>query len=250
MQDIELNTYKNVLVAVLNRPPANALNAALVEELRRVLTRAAEEDVRALVLTSGVPNFFSAGFDAAEVFDYDRAAMADFWRGFVNVLAALYRLPKPTVCGAPGHVYAGGALLALACDVRVFARGDYNIAISGVNIGAPLPPAIIAMTQQAVGTACARFLHVTGEPLTHARAHALGIAHDIAALDEVGEKAVAWARRLAKKPPQAYARAKATLIESLGGDPFLGDSGTDAAFMDTWFGAESTAAREALRRRL
>ena len=250
MEHVQLNEDKGVLIASLNHPPANALNAAMVDELDQALDRATADDVCALVLTSAVPNFFSAGFDAAEVFDYDRTAMADFWQRFVNVLAALYRLPKPTVCGAPGHVYAGGALLALACDVRVLARGDYNIAISGVNIGAPLPPAIVAMTQQAVGTANARYLHVTGEPLSHTRAHELGIAQDIAAPDEVGERAVEWARRLAKKPPQAYARAKATVIASLGGDPFLGNTGIDAAFMDTWFGAESMAAREALRKRL
>src|SRR5262245_64620694 len=120
MAGIRSERVAEVAVLCLSRGRANALNAELVDELGKAIEQvAADASARALVLASAAPTLFCAGFDVSEVFAYDRARMLTFFGAFVSVFERLRTLPKPVVCALAGHAFAGGAILALAADVRV-----------------------------------------------------------------------------------------------------------------------------------
>ena len=53
----------------------------------------------------------------------------------IRLFDALRHLPKPTVAGINGHCYAGGSILALACDERIMAEGDFQFALNEVTLG-------------------------------------------------------------------------------------------------------------------
>src|SRR2546426_1178401 len=131
-----------VLVGVLNRPPANAIDESLLDGLDTLVADAAADDsVRALVL-AGAGAFFCGGFDLrAPPRDDDsiRTVVGLYRSAHRNLLA----LPKPTVAVVEGHAIAGGLVLALACDHRVFAAGDYKIGLNEVAIGAAFPASAI-----------------------------------------------------------------------------------------------------------
>jgi enoyl-CoA hydratase/carnithine racemase len=120
MEFIKCERDGSLLVLKLARGKANALNGAMVEELWAAVSEAAASDeVRAVVLASRSPRFFSGGFDVAEVFRYDRETMTAFFGRFIDLYEGLYHLPKPVVGAISGHAFAGGAVLALTCDLRV-----------------------------------------------------------------------------------------------------------------------------------
>ena len=118
----------------LDRPPANALTPELIVELREALTRAPEEGVKAMVL-SGRPGRFSGGLDVPYLLPLDREGMEHLWRELYRLLQTLAASPVPIAAAITGHSPAGGAVLAMFCDYRVMAEGDFLIGLNEVHVG-------------------------------------------------------------------------------------------------------------------
>jgi enoyl-CoA hydratase len=246
MTSIREEKTDGLLIVTMSRGKANALNAGMVDELNSVLAQSYAHDVYGVVLASDRPNFFSGGFDVKEVFQYNRAAMTSFFGAFMDLYETLFHLPKPVVAALSGHAVAGGAVLALACDVRVMAEGPFRFALNEVNLGIVLPPGIIRMAMDAVGTRHARELFLGGETLAPSRALEIGLVSELAEPDQVLERAVAHARALVAKPRGAFGVIKQTLIEVSGHAPAGSDRQHLGRFIDLWFQPESTERRQIL----
>jgi enoyl-CoA hydratase/carnithine racemase len=140
---------------------------------------------------------------------------------------------------------AGGAILALACDFRVLADGEFGFAVNEVELGLVLPRASMDWLVEPFGP-LARQVMLAGMPVSPSRAAAIGLAAELAAPEAVADRAVAMARTLAGKPREAYAAFKAAF-----NGPRLDDVGRAEAvaeFMRSWTGSESRACRDALAR--
>jgi enoyl-CoA hydratase len=246
MSAIREEKADGLLIVTMSRGKANALNAAMVDELNSVLAQSHSHDVHGVVLASDRPNFFSGGFDVKEVFQYDRETMTSFFGAFMDLYESLFHLPKPVVVALSGHAVAGGAVLALACDVRVMAEGPFRFALNEVNLGIVLPPGIIRMAVDAVGTQHARQLFLGGETIAPSRALEIGLVSELAEPDQVLDRAVTHARALAAKPRGAFAAIKRTLIEVSGHAPAGSDRQHLDRFIDLWFQPESTERRQIL----
>jgi len=246
MPFIRTENTDGLLVVAMARGKANALNAAMVEELRSAVAQAQAQDVRGVILASDRPNFFSGGFDVTEVFQYDRETMTSYFGSFMDLYEDLFRLPKPVAAAISGHAVAGGAVLALACDVRVMAEGAFRFALNEVNLGVVLPAGVIRMAVNTIGARHARELFLAGEPLSPARALEIGLVSELASPENVLERTIARVRALAEKPVGAFGAIKRTLIEVSG----HGVAGSDlqhlSRFIDHWFSAESERRRTSL----
>jgi enoyl-CoA hydratase/carnithine racemase len=245
MEFVRHQLDSGVLCAILARGKANAINAAFMCELEETVARAAAPDVDALVLASATPGFFSAGFDIGEVFGYSRPQMDAFFRRFVGVYTALRALPKPVVAALSGHTFAGGSILALGCDIRVMARGEFGFALSEINLGLVLTDEIRSMLVEAVGVGRARELLLSGDPVSPERAYEIGLVHELADAGAVVDCAVARARRLAAKPKIAFAEMNRSLRGGAAPDPSEIDR-----FLDLWFSEEGEQARRAVASRI
>lgn len=251
MEHIRSERDGKLLILTLARGKANALNRALLEELYMALTDAAADDsVRGLVLASGCPRFFSAGFDAYEVFRYDEPGMRDFFGRFIDVYETLYRFPKPVVAALSGHTFAGGAILAIACDFRIMAEGDFGFALNEINLGLALSSTIRGMLLSAVGVAGAREILLLGDPISPARALQMGLVRELAPPDDVRARAAACARSLAEKPPNAFREIKRSLCGASGGEAAQSDRATIGQFLDMWFSEEAQTARRTVAAKL
>lgn len=222
----------------LSRPPVNALDPALVVALRQAVQTAVDDDARAVVL-SGVPGLFSAGLDVPVLLGLDRAEMTAFWRAFVDLLAALGQCPVPVVAAITGHSPAGGAVLALFCDYRVMARGDYRIGLNEVQVGLAVPEVVQFALRRLVGAHRAERLMVAGAMVEPDEALRVGLVDELAEVDLVVGRALAWCRRHLDLPPVAMSAtrrtARADLTEVL--DTAVLDERTD--FLDGWFSDET-----------
>jgi enoyl-CoA hydratase len=247
MSFIRVSSERQVVCLELGRGKANALNGELVLELEAALEQAAgDPGVRAIVLASALPRVFCAGFDAAEVFAYDRPAMLAFFTRFVRLFERLRLLPKPVVCALEGHAFAGGAILALAADFRVMADSA-TLSVNEVDLAVCLPAALIRALAVSASPELARSMLLGAEVVSAARALAGGVVSQVLPASEVRAAALERARLLGEKPALAFAVHKRAL------DPFQGEALPDAEIastIDSWFGAEATERRQALQQRL
>lgn len=231
----------------MDRPPANALNLALVTQIREAHEQACADGARAIVL-SGRPGMFSGGLDVPELLPQNRAAIHAFWRGFFDLTRALATSPVPVIAAVTGHCPAGGAVLAMHCDYRVGAQGGFKIGLNEVAVGLPVPPSIMTAFVALVGPRHAQRLATSGQLIPMDEAFAVGLVDELAPPEQVTDKARECAARLAALPPIAMNRtrrlARAGWAEAI-------DPGAEAnVATDYWFSAETQAGMRALVERL
>ncbi|HWG67518.1 MAG TPA: enoyl-CoA hydratase/isomerase family protein [Rhodanobacteraceae bacterium] len=233
----------------LARPPVNALNPALIATLKQAVERAPTNGATALIL-SGSQGLFSAGLDIPALLQLDRDAMRAFWRDFFGLCAALARSPIPVAAAVTGHSPAGGAVLAIFCDYRVMARGEFRIGLNEVQVGLIVPDCIQAALRRLVGPYRAERLLVSGAMLDADDALAAGMVDELTDVDHVVTRTLAWLSPLLQLPRHAMlatrAMARADLAR-LFDDPA---SLPVEAFLDGWFAPEAQTTLHALVERL
>src|SRR5579862_1724341 len=107
-----------VALVRLDRPKANALSMALLEELAEVVRTLVLHPPGAVVVWGG-ERIFAAGADISEFGGPDDARrVSGHFRGALDELAAI---PRATIAAINGVALGGGCELALACDFRVVA---------------------------------------------------------------------------------------------------------------------------------
>src|SRR6476660_4806897 len=102
----------------LDRPPMNALNTRIQDELRAAAEQVGTDDaVRAVVIYGG-EKVFAAGADVKEFAAQDHAYMFRDAGRLSSSLDALARIPKPVIAAVTGYALGGGCELALTADFR------------------------------------------------------------------------------------------------------------------------------------
>jgi Delta3-Delta2-enoyl-CoA isomerase len=233
----------------LNRPPVNALTGELLSMLRKAIQQAPRDSVRALIL-SGLPGRFSGGLDVPLLLTLDAPAVAELWGELYGTLQAIASSPIPVVAAMTGHAPAGGTVLALFCDWRVMAEGDYKLGLNEVQVGIPLPPVILGGLQRLVGLRRAEYLGASGALVAPQEAIAMGLVDELAPVEEVVPRAQIWCTRMLALPPEAMAltrrQARADLLR-------LFASGMDAelkSVIENWWSPGTQATLRALVERL
>ena len=229
----------------LARPPANALNPALVQALHQAIESAARSGGRALIL-SGAAGMFSAGLDVPELLKLDPAAMSAFWKEFINLLRAIALSPVPIAAAITGHSPAGGAVLAIFCDTRIAAAGQFKIGLNEVQVGLPVPAVIYAAFKRLVGARQAERLCLHGLLIQPEEALRIGLVDQVLSPAQVIPAALDWCRSLLALPEQAVAATRklaradlAALFTELG-------ERSHEDLMNVWFSAETQAAMRAM----
>ncbi|MEO6066189.1 MAG: enoyl-CoA hydratase/isomerase family protein [Lysobacterales bacterium] len=246
---LERIQHGSILELRLARPPVNALDPALVAQLIAAVRDAPGEGARAIVL-SGAPGLFSAGLDVPVLLTLDREKLAHFWRAFFELLSRMARCPVPIVAAISGHSPAGGAVLSIFCDYRIMAEGAYKIGLNEVQVGLSVPPTIQFALRRLVGAHRAERLMVAGAMIDAAEALRIGMVDELAQVDNVVPRALAWCEQHLALPPLAMAetrrQARADLHEGIGAP----GSHDVEDFVDAWYGAETQSVLKALVDRL
>ena len=128
----------------------NAMSASLLRHLHEAFDRAEADS--ALVLLTGRPGLFSAGFDMA-TFAAGREATLEMLREGAELAYRVLGFPKPVVTACNGHAYPMGAFLMLAADLRLGAAGPYRIGLNEVAIGLTLPWFAVEIARQRLAPA-------------------------------------------------------------------------------------------------
>lgn len=180
---------------------------------------AADRSVRALILT-GEGGAFSAGGDLRtmpERLQQPPAERSERLRQDAQVIHQLYHLDCPVIAAIPGACMGAGLGLALACDLRLCARGA-RLGASFHRVGLGPDFGVTWLLPRVVGPARAAELLLTAEPVDAERAEALGLVHRVLPAEELAQAALTLAFQLAAGPPLAQAFTKRGLRRALTAD--------------------------------
>ena len=222
-----------VATIMLNRPRAhNALTAEMKTALLAALREAAASpEVRAVLITGAGPAF-CAGQDlrehagllaeaqaaaAASPGQPAGAAMDTVRQHYNPIVLAIRSMPKPVIAAVNGVAAGAGASLALACDLRIAARGA-SFLMAFARVGLAADTGASWTLQRLVGVGRAAELLLLAEPLPADRALDLGLVSQVVEDAELPAAASVLAARLAMGPTAAYAGIKAELDYAAGHD--------------------------------
>jgi 2-(1,2-epoxy-1,2-dihydrophenyl)acetyl-CoA isomerase len=206
---LDRNTDTGVATLTLDRPPRNAMDGQLANELATALEDASDDDaVRAVVLT-GAGKAFCAGGDLKVLADElaEPEAARAFMRACHRCILAIAEMEKPVVAAVNGDAAGAGWSLALACDLIVAAT-EARFIMAFVRVG--LVPDLGGAWQltQLVGQHKAREWMMLGDVVTAADAERFGVVNRVVAADAVLPTAEALATQLAAGPARSLALMK------------------------------------------
>lgn len=197
--------HDGVATLALDDGKANAVTHDVIDGLRAGFDRAAEEAGALLIV--GREGRFSAGFDL-KVMTGSTEGMRALTKAGAEMLMHLYSLPVPTVAACTGHALAGGALLLLACDVRIGADVDARIGLNEVAIGMALPTFAVELARDRLATGHFTRATALAEVYSPAGAVEAGFLDRVVASDAVVPAATEEAVRLAAMATPAIGTTK------------------------------------------
>jgi methylglutaconyl-CoA hydratase len=176
---------RGIATILLNRPErSNAVDQAALDELARQFSSLGTDERARIVVLRGAGKHFCAGADLVARASAPEPSAPQ--TTIVDMLAALDRLPKPTLAAVHGAAIGAGAALAACCDVVVAADSAF-FSIPEVRIGmAPL--GVTPFVIRAIGHRSFRRYGLSGERFGAAEALRIGLAHDVVPAEQLDAK--------------------------------------------------------------
>lgn len=206
---VEVNDY--IARVTMNRPPVNALNNDLAQELAAAFLQLRDDpQVRVVLITSAL-KVFVAGADIAMMKSITETKnlgqMLDFDRRLQFANSILEDMAKPTIALINGPAMGGGTELALFCDFRFMAE-TATMGLPEINL-ALLPGAGgIQKMVRLIGRSKALRLMLQGKTLSAQEALNLGLVEEVCPAPNLMDSAMEFARDLAQRAPAAVAEIK------------------------------------------
>jgi methylglutaconyl-CoA hydratase len=200
---------------VLNRPQVrNAFNEVLIAEVSDALQSLLKQsDLRVLVIAAE-GSTFCAGADFHWM---GKMVGADFEENLADslkladMLAALYRFPRPTIARVQGSAFGGGVGVAACCDIVVAAETAV-FSFSEVRIGL-VPACISPFVIRRIGEGHAREYFLTGERITAQRAYEIGYINKVVPESELDDTVNGYVQHFLSCGPEALSACKRMLEE-------------------------------------
>ncbi|HEX6936398.1 MAG TPA: enoyl-CoA hydratase-related protein [Actinomycetes bacterium] len=198
----------------LDRPPMNALNVQVQEELRAAAQSAAErKDVHAVVLYGG-EKVFAAGADVKEMAAMSYTDMVDRAGALQSSFTAVARIPKPVIAAVTGYALGGGCELALCADLRVCAD-NAKLGQPEILLGVIPGAGGTQRLPRLVGPSRAKDIIFSGRFVDAEEALRIGLVDKVVPADEVHGAAREMAARFVGGPTYALRAAKEAVDRGL-----------------------------------
>ncbi len=195
-------------------PPANCYSFEMMRELDEAILEARFDDaVHVLVLRGDGDKFFSAGADIRLLASMTPSHKYNFCLHANETLNRLEQTPKLSIAALNGHCVGGGLEVALACDLRVAARGAGKIGLPEVNLGVLPGTGGTQRLARVLGKARALEWTVTGRVVPFEEACEAGLVHEVWDRDGFWDKVLDYARGFA--PPHKAAHAVGLIKRSI-----------------------------------
>lgn len=246
MNTIQITKQENFAIVQLDRGVANALNLEILQELKAAFEALAiDEKVKGVVLT-GKENFFSAGLDVIELYDYDADKIQLLFDTLFEAMRAMISFPKPLVASITGHAPAGGCVLAICADHRVMAEGKYRIGLNEIPVGIIMPKYIYETYAFWLGSGKAYQYILEGKLASTTEALNVGLVDKVVAPEEVLVESIAQLKKYMKMSASTWSKSKLLMRNTLLGHYKEFDPQLKKDLMEGWWSKETRAILGAL----
>jgi len=218
MNTLKIIKKEGYTIIEMNRGKVNAINYEMVQELRQVFSEIEnDKTVKGAILT-GQPNYFSAGLDLIELFQYDKKQIEEFFHVFGALFIELMQITKPLISAITGHSPAGGCVLAVATDNRIMADGEhYIIGLNEVAVNIQISQNLIETYAFWLGEGLASRYIMEGKLLNGKEALSVGLVDELVPLDQVLPRAEAKMKHYLKADQEILLNTKSKLRKNLHG---------------------------------
>ena len=203
-QNIKFETKNKIAYVTVNRPDKlNALNMATMEELRAAFTAIRDdEDVRVAILTGEGQKAFVAGADIGELSKHTTISAKEYTHKGQSVLDLIENLGKPVIACINGFALGGGCELAMACTMRL-ASDNAKLGQPEVKLGIMAGYGGTQRFPRLIGKGLAMQYLLTGDQMTAAEAHRIGLVNEVMPQDQLIKRAEEIAAKIIANAPLA-----------------------------------------------
>jgi enoyl-CoA hydratase len=200
----------------VHKPKANTYDLDMMRELDDgVEEMRFDDNAKVIILTSGLPGFFSAGADIEML----RTSAPDFKAMFClhcqETLDKFAKTPKLVIAAINGHCVGGGLEIALACDLRMMAKDSGKIGLPEVKLGVLPGTGGTQRLPRLVGASRALDMIVTGKLLSPDEALQIGLVNHVFPKETFAQEVAQYARTLAHGPSRAVSLIKRSVVEGI-----------------------------------
>ena len=179
-----------------------------------------QSDIKVIIIT-GEGKAFVAGADIAEMADMTKAEGLAFSKKGQNVFRMISELDIPVIAAVNGFALGGGCELAMSCDFRIasvkakFGQPEVNLGLTPGYAGTQRLPRL-------VGKGDALLLLLSGDHIAADEAHRIGLVQWVLEPEELMEKTIELAKKIAAKGPMAVKKVKKSVVKGLDMDFYDG----------------------------
>jgi enoyl-CoA hydratase len=201
---------------VLDRPEKlNALDPEMLLQLEAAIAQVEESnDIRVIILEATGEKAFCVG---ADILAWTALSPLGMWSEWVRrghrIFDRVERAKQPVICAIQGLAYGGGLELALACDLRLVSD-TARLAMPEVKLGTVPGWGGTARLSKLIGSARAKQMIFSGEPIAADVAERWGLANEIVPAASLGDRVAALAGKIAENAPVAVQTAKQLIADS------------------------------------
>jgi enoyl-CoA hydratase/carnithine racemase len=201
---------------VLDRPPANSYEIVFMQELDGAIEAAnGDDEVRVVILKSASEKFFSAGADIKAFLANNTADNMAMIRFAHNTLSKMAASDKVYIAAVNGHALGGGLEMALACDLRFAAEGNYYLGLPEVTLGLLPGNGGTQRLPRLIGTNKALEMMLTGERIGPEEAHRVGLVNKLFPVEQLRPETELYAQKLAAGASLAIGAIKRCVYEGM-----------------------------------
>lgn len=215
MDFVKVTEDQRVVHIYLGRGRSNALDQQMLEELRQAIVGAGNNPAIEGMILHGQTDFFSAGLDLVALYEYNEAEVRRFWQTFFDFVLTLVSFEKPAVAAISGHSPAGGCVIAICCDYRIMAQGNYVIGLNEIPVGMPVPEPIFLLYSFWLGKARAYRYLLEGKLLNPDEALEVGLVDEVVDVESIRTAAERQIARYTQYEQNAWRESKRRIRQSL-----------------------------------
>jgi len=239
MNFIDVTREAEIATVTLNRGKVNAFNENMIDQVRSCFEDLAnDDDVKATIIT-GQGKFFSFGFDIPEFLSYSKESFIRYLTKFTDLYTYLFTYPKPVIAALNGHTIAGGAMMALACDLRIMVTGKAKISLNEITFGSSVFAGCVEMLRYCAGFKNAQKILYSGAMYNANEAIELGMIDQVSTAETLSNYAKARAMDFSRKDSPAFRSIKLLLRNPIAKEMILREKVSIQEFADLWY-SEST----------